>query len=96
MGVICAISHRGPGSLCKIEQHNLADNGPPQRSNFFTHERRPPGLFYGTRICTWAINKYSYFSLKGVLFDIAHSCIYAIEDLCDIKQKTPLGTCRSY
>ena len=88
--------HRGPGSLCKIEQHNLADNAPPQRSNFFTHERRPPGLFYGTRICTWAINKYSYFSLKGVLCDRAHYALTQIRKSVLYRYKIPLGLWKSY
>ena len=39
--------HRGPRSLCDIKQHNLAENGSPQRPNFFTYERCPLGLFYG-------------------------------------------------
>ena len=38
-----------PGILCDIEQPNLADSGSPQRPNFFTYERYPLGLFYGTK-----------------------------------------------
>ena len=37
------------GPLFEFEQHNLAENGSSQGPNFFTYERCPLGLFYGTK-----------------------------------------------
>ena len=42
----------------------LTENGSSQGPNTFTYERCPLGLFMVRRICTWVIDKYSFFNLK--------------------------------